>query len=385
MALTPALSQREREKPERIFQQFVREDALVPPLRFDEPLYLWLLLLPAGLGVLWVWQLVRRRGDAHRALRDRTTPLREQYAFAGGLSFWLCLVLAVAALVLALGRPQVLASVTQNAGADFIILQDGSTSMRVSDVAPDRWQRSVTWIRMFAELLSWQDQRVALALFAHRAAPQIRLTRDPNALFFFLDYLGKAPPFRLEDDTSWDTNIEEGIYWGVQMFDLDEELYGERLSAKAFIVISDGQAWSGRVDTAIQLARERDVRVYVIGVGTTAGGFIPQLPASIYDRPDEPIHSVLDRRLLRTIAEAGGGDYYELGIDADQDVALQILTDVERRAQSTQREETFTELYWFLLAAAAGLVCLGTLLLKERTQLWWQLVTAGSVVILLLT
>ena len=385
MALTPALSQRKKEKPERIFQQFVREDALVPPLRFDEPPYLWLLLLPAGLGVLWVWQLVRRRGDTHRALRDRTTPLREQYAFAGGLSFWLCLVLAVAALVLALGRPQVLASVTQNAGADFIILQDGSTSMRVSDVAPDRWQRSVTWIRMFAELLSWQDQRVALALFAHRAAPQIRLTRDPNALFFFLDYLGKAPPFRLEDDTSWDTNIEEGIYWGVQMFDLDEELYGERLSAKAFIVISDGQAWSGRVDTAIQLARERDVRVYVIGVGTTAGGFIPQLPASIYDRPDEPIHSVLDRRLLRTIAEAGGGDYYELGIDADQDVALQILTDVERRAQSAQREETFTELYWFLLAAAAGLVCLGTLLLKERTQLWWQLVTAGSVVILLLT
>ncbi len=232
--------------------------------------------------------------------------------------------------------------------------------------------------------MSWQDQRVALALFAHRAAPQIRLTRDPNALFFFLDYLGEAPPFRLEDDTSWDTNIEEGIYWGVQMFDLDEKLYGERLSAKVFIVISDGQAWSGKVDTALQLARERGIRVYVIGVGTTAGGFIPQLPASIYDRPEDPIHSVLDRRSLRAIAEAGGGEYYELGVDTDQDVALQILTDVQRRAQSTQRKETFTELYWFLLVGAAGLVCLGTLLLKERTQLWWQLVTAGVVAILLM-
>ena len=256
--------------------------------------------------------------------------------------------------------------------------------MRVSDVAPDRWQRSVSWIRMFAELLSWQDQRVALALFAHRAAPQVRLTRDPNALFFFLDYLGEQTPFRLEDDTSWDTNIEEGIYWGVQMFDLDEKLYGARLSAKAFIVLSDGQAWSGQVDTALQLARERDIRVYVIGVGSTNGGFIPQLPASIYDRPEDPIHSVLDRRSLRAIAEAGGGEYYELGVDADQDVALQILTDVQRRAQSTQREVTFTELYWFLLAAAAGLVSAGTLLLKERTQLWWQLATAVAVVVLIM-
>ena len=89
--------------------------------------------------------------------------------------------------------------------------------------------------------------------------------------------------------------------------------------------------------------------------------------------------------LLGTIAKAGGGRYYELGVDADQDVALKILTDVQRRAQSTQREETFTELYWFLLATAAGLVCLGTLLLKERTQLWWQLAAAGALVALLMT
>ena len=123
------------------------------------------------------------------------------------------------------------------------------------------------------------------------------------------------------DDTSWDTNIEEGIYWGVRMFELDEELYGERLSAKAFIVLSDGQAWSGEVDTALELARERGIRVYVIGVGSTAGGFIPQLPASTFDRPEDPIHSVLDRRSLRAIAEAGGGEYYELGVDADQDIA----------------------------------------------------------------
>ncbi len=356
----------------------------IPALQFQDPLYLWLLVLPAALGFLWLWQLVRRRRDARAARRGRTTPIPERFALAGGLSFWLCLLLAVAALTLALARPQARVPVTRSAGADFIILQDGSASMRVSDVAPDRWRRSVTWIRTFAELLGWRDQRVALALFAHRAAPQVRLTRDPNALFFFLDHLGDEPPFRLEDDTSWDTNIEEGIYWGVQMFERDAQLHGERPSAKAFIVLSDGQAWSGEVDDALQLARDRRIRVYTVGVGTTAGGLIPQLPAGPYDAPEAPVHSALDRQSLRAIAEAGDGAYHELGVDSGQDIALRILGDVERRAQATHREEAFTELYWYLLAAAAGLVGLGTLLVREQAQLWWQLATAAVLAALLL-
>tara|TARA_Y100000758_G_scaffold286980_1_gene238068 strand:- start:46 stop:762 length:717 start_codon:yes stop_codon:yes gene_type:complete len=238
---------------------------------------------------------------------------------------------------------------------------------------------------MFAELLSWQDQRIALALFAHRAAPQVRLTKDPNALFFFLDHLGDEPPFRLEADTSWDTNIEESLYWGVKMFERDEELYGVRLSSKAFIVISDGQDWSGEVEEALKLARMHDIRVYVVGVGSTAGGFIPQLPTSVYAEPEEPIHSALDRRSLGAIAEAGGGEYYELGVDSDQDIALRIITDVQRRAQATQREETFTELYWFFLATAAGLVCFGTVFVAERTQLWWQVTAAVGLIVWLLS
>ena len=357
----------------------------MPAVQFGEPTFLWLLAIPAGLGLLCLWQLSQRHRDVRAATRQRIIPVPERFALTGGLAFWTCLVLAVLATTLALSRPRVLASVTRDAGADFIVLQDGSTSMRVSDVRPDRWQQSVRWIRLFAELLSWQDQRIALALFAHRTAPQVRLTRDPNALFFFLDHLGEEPPFRLEDDTSWDTNIEEGIYWGVQMFGRDAELYGERLSAKAFIILSDGQAWSGEVDNALRLARDQDIRVYVVGIGTTAGGLIPQLPVGPYDPPQDPIHSVLDRRSLQAIAQAGGGEYYELGIDSGQDIAIEIITDVQRRSQSTHQEESFTELYWFLLLSAAGLIGLGTLLLKERTQLWWHLATAATIVVLLLT
>ena len=330
-------------------------------------------------------QLLRRRQAVRRLRGQRTVPVREHFTFAGSLSFWFMVVVASALVVVALARPQVLMSVTQSAGVDVVVLQDGSTSMRVTDVNPDRWQRSVAWLRTFAEVLSWRQERVALALFAHRTAPQVRLTSDPNALFFFLDHLGEESPFRLQDDTSWDTNIEDGLYWGVKMIDKDEELYGRRLSAKAFIVLSDGQSWSGEVERALALAQSRNIRVYVVGVGTTSGGFIPQLPPRRYQEPAPPIHSVLDRQSLRAIAQAGGGAYYELGAESDQVVALKILADIQRASRGIlQRQEDFAELYWYFLIAAAVLLGWGTLLLKEQTQLWWQLATAVVVVIALL-
>ena len=353
-------------------------------IRVLEPQFLWLLIIPACLLLGWIWQLRKRREDVRRYMRTRMLPDRERYTFAGGLSFWLCLILALACVVGALARPQALVTTVQSAGIDFVVLQDGSTSMRVDDVAPDRWQRSTAWLRTFAETLSWSNERVALALFAYRPAPQVRLTKDPNAFFFFLDHLQAEPPFRLEDDTSWDTNIEEGVYWGVKMIDLDAELYGPRRSAKAFVVVSDGQDWSGEVGKSLELARDRGVRVYVVGVGTTAGGLIPDLPPSPFQRRPPPIHSTLDRRSLRTIAEAGGGRYFELGTERDEVIALKILSDVQQRAQVFQREEIFAELYWLLLATGAGFIALGTLLVKEQTQLWWQFAAGVAVIALLL-
>lgn len=351
----------------------------MPPVRFADPLLLWLLAGPALLLPLWIRQLVRRRRDVRRLRESRTAPTPARHRFAGGLSFWLAVALASALVIVALARPQALVSVTETAGVDFVVLQDGSTSMRVADLAPDRWRRSVAWIRTFAEVLGWRRERVALALFAHRAAPQVRLTSDPNALFFFLDHLADEPPFRLRDDTSWNTNIEDGLAWGVRMIDRDEELYGPRLGARAIVVLSDGQSWSGEVARALEAARARNVRVYVIGVGTTGGGFIPQPPPGRYDEPEPPIHSVLDRRSLQAIAQAGGGRYFELGAEPDHVVALRILSDVQRSAGGVvQRQESFRDLYWYFLLAAAATLGAATLLLRERTQLWWQLAAAAA-------
>ncbi len=348
------------------------------------PQYLWMLAAPGALLLLWAWRLWRRRADIGRLRAAQTLPGGGRYVLAGDLAFWLCVIAAASLCVLALAQPRVRIASVRSASTDVVILQDGSASMYVRDVTPDRWQRSIQFLRTLGEALSWRGDRVALALFAQFAAPQIRLTSDPNALFFFLDHLAARSPFRLEDNPTWDTNIEEGIRWGLRIVDADEELIGSSGNPKAFVVISDGQAWSGRVADALAAARTRRIPLYVVGIGTTTGGVIPEPPRPDGSRPP-PVRSVLDRQSLMQVAIAGGGEYFEIGREADRDVAFRIIDRMQRQNRAAQQIASYEELYWRFLLAAAIALALGTLFLYRRTELWWQVAGALATALLLTT
>jgi len=352
----------------------------VSTLSVAEPAYLWLLAAPAALGALWAIQLLRRRIDARRYARTRVIPVRERYTSLGDLPFWLCVLVAASLCIVALARPQARVWVPGIAGADLVILQDGSSSMYVADTAPDRWRRSMRFLRTFAETLNWQQDRVGLALFAYFAAPQLRLTKDPDALFFFLDRLSEASPFRLEDDPTWNTNMEQAVDWGLRLIEANEELFGKTTNPKAFVVVSDGQAWSGRVETALDAARNAGVAIHVVGVGTTAGGYIPQTAAR--GARLSRIQSVLDRNSLRAIARAGGGEYFELGSEPDRDIAAHIIAAVRKKAPAVPLEERNEELYWRFLFAAAVVLCPGTLVLRQRAEWCWQVAAAAAALLL---
>ena len=202
------------------------------------------------------------------------------------------------------------------------------------------------FLRTFAETLSWQGDRVALALFAQLAAPQVRLTKDPNALFFFIDHLGDKSPFTLENATTWDTNIEEGIRWGLRLVEKDEEVFGKNGNPKAFLVISDGQSWSGTVATAIQNARAMKIPVHVVGIGTSTGGMIPEPARPDGTRPPPVIRSVLDRASLVQLAVAGGGEYFEIGDEPDRIVAFRIVDRLRRRADVVTGDRELRRALW---------------------------------------
>jgi Ca-activated chloride channel homolog len=351
--------------------------------RFASPVYLWMLLAPIVLLMIWGWRVVRRRADVRRLAAQRVLPVKQRFGPVGDLAFWACVLVATALMIAAIARPQARISSYRKGSADVVILQDASASMYVTDARPDRWRRSVQFMRTFAESLSWKGDRVALALFAQLAAPQVRLTKDPNALFFFIDHLGDRSPFPLENATTWDTNIEEGLRWGLRLVEKDEEVFGKTGNPKAFLVISDGQSWSGSVAAALQEARSRQIPVHVVGVGTTVGGMIPEPKRADGTRPPPVIRSSLDRASLVQIAVAGGGEYFEIGDESDKLVAFRIIDRLRRRSDLAQRVDSFEELYGRFLMAAAVFVGLGTLFLHKRVELVWQATGAAAAIVLL--
>lgn len=344
-------------------------------IQFAEPLYLWLLAVPALLLLIWLRQLRMHWRDVRRMAATRRVPVRQRFPLFGESTFALCLILATALLVVALARPEVVVSLVRKGGVDLVILLDGSASMHTKDVAGDRWQRSVRFLRVLGDSLRWDSDRIALTLFARIAAPQVRLTKDPNTYFFFLDNLQQKSPFPLEDDTSWDTNAELGVYWGMRVIEKDEELRGKSKNAPLFVMISDGQSWSGSVEASLKLARNREIPVVTVGVGTMLGGIIPdparlsRLDAVPAQSLPPPIRSVLDRASLKQIANASGGEYLE--IDRESDIALsnRIIESARRRVRALPPEPLMEPLYWRVLMAAGTLATLGVLSLRDRTAL----------------
>ncbi len=351
-------------------------------LSFGDPQFLWLLLLPGLLLALCVWRFVTRRADARRLAHARLIPVRQRLAFAGDLPFWLCVIVATSLLIVALARPRGPAAALRQGGIDLVILQDASASMRVRDVPGDRWQRSMRFLRVMGDSLSWKSDRIAMAIFARIAAPQIRLTKDPNTFFFFLDHLEKEPPFRIDEESTWDTNLELGVHWGIRLVERDEELHGRSQNAQIFIMLSDGEAWSGAVEDALARAAERGIPVFVIGVGTLAGGRMPAFTPRFGENvSDVPTHSELDRESLQRIAAGGGARYFELDRDGDRPIANAIIDYGKRIAPSLGITQEYEELYWRFLALAAVVAAFGMLFVHERVELWLQ---AGAAVAVLL-
>ena len=177
---------------------------------------------------------------------------------------------------------------------------------------------------------------------------------------------------------------DSGIYWGLRLIEKDEALHGRSPNAKTFVLISDGQAWSGAVARSLGLAASRHIPVSVVGVGTTAGGYIP---ATAPTDPNAPaaasaIRASLDRGSLAAIAAAGSGEYFELDRESDREIATRIIDATRRRAGSRGLEEIAEDLYWRCLAAAAVLVAAGLIALRDRAELWMQLAaTAASLAI----
>ncbi len=207
---------------------------------------------------------------------------------------WLVLV-ALLLLVVALAQPRRShsgASITGE-GIDIMIALDISGSMQALDFAPrDRLEAAKDVIREF--ILKRSRDRIGLVLFASRAFTQCPLTLDRQILIGFLD----------EVQTGL---IEDGTAIGLGLAMAVGRLRHSESPSRTVILLTDGvnNVPTLEPQTAAEMARALDVRVYTIAVGRD--GMAPFPVDTPFGRRLQQIETQIDEALLARIAERTGG------------------------------------------------------------------------------
>lgn len=321
-------------------------------LRFEYSEHLYALaLLPVLLLFFWLaWrsrrQAIRRFGDSR--LMEQLMP--EVSPFKHYLKFGL-LLLAIALLAIGWANPQYGAKLVKykRKSVDVFIAFDVSQSMLAQDISPSRLGRASRFAQNLVEGL--RSERLGLILFAGNAYVQSPVTEDFNAIILALR---SANPDMISNQG---TNLSEAIALAEQSFEENNK------SHKALIIITDGENhYEGALARAAE-ARENGMLIFTVGVGTEQGSFIPVMEGGREgykrDQSGNPVTSRLNEAVLRQMAEAGGGSYFNLN-GGSQRVLDALKSRIDEMEKRELEQRVFSEynsyFQWFVGLAILALL-----------------------------
>lgn len=267
--------------------------------RFEDPTYLYLLILLPFLIFIRIWGVRKRKKQLAKfgdpALLKQLMP--NVSMAKREVKFWL-MTSAVALLIVMLARPQMGTKINQEQrqGIEVIIALDISNSMKAEDVAPSRLDKSKMLIENLVD--NFTNDKIGLIVFAGDAFVQLPITSDYVSAKMFLQNI--TP----ELIAAQGTNMAEAIDLSSHSFTKEEKV------GRAIIVITDGEDHEGGVEKVAKAAKKNGIRIFVLGVGSAKGAPIPDGNGGyMKDKTGQEVMSALNEDMCKQIAAAGGGAY----------------------------------------------------------------------------
>ncbi len=322
-------------------------------MRFAHPELLWGLVALPLLAVVAVVLERRRARDLGRFVdpvaRNRMLPsmAEDRRRLAIALTLFASLFLLIGA-----SRPQLGSRIleTRQRGSDIVLAVDASLSMEARDLLPSRRERARQEVLSLLDQL--QGDRVALVSFAGEAFIQSPLTLDRGALRMLLPLLD---PARMPEPG---TNLAAAVRRGIEAFGDDPR------RGRAIVLFSDGEAWDGDLERAVEEAKQERVRICAVGIGKTQGDPIPlagrpgRSPEYKKDRQGRVVVTRLVEDGLRRACEATGGVYVrsEGGMAAAR--IARALRDLEQSEMEGGLGLRYEERFAYFAGIAFGLLAI---------------------------
>ena len=267
-------------------------------IAFVNPEFFILLLLLPAIGI-WYY---RKRNQHFSTLKmSSLKALEGTSSLRGKLRSMLPFLRALSfiALVFALARPQEILKEEEikAEGIDIALVMDLSSSMLAQDFKPDRLEVSKRVAAEFVEKRA--HDRIGLAVFAGEAFTQCPVTTDHRIVKEFLAGLECGI-------------LDDGTAIGMGLATAVNRLKDSDAKSKVVILLTDGDNNAGYVKpfTAAEIAREFDVKVYTIGVGSRGKALAPVSRRSDGKYIFGLATVQIDEELLLEIAEMTGGRYF---------------------------------------------------------------------------
>ncbi len=327
-----------------------------------------LVLVPAVAALAVV--AARRRREALRLFLGpraadqlrRLAPLARQRTVRAALT-----AAALGRLALALAGPRVGATTREakSESLDLVIALDVSESMRTEDVAPSRLDRATLEIERIVQ--ARRGDRVGLVIFAGEAFLQCPLTTDRSAVRLFLESVDP------EQIAIQGTDFSAALRVASEAFDAAAQ--NDPAAAKrprALLVVSDGENHESGLDQAAAALRQTGVTMLALGVGTDAGGPIPDVQRGRQggfkrDRQGNTVISTYEPGALKDLA---GSKLVHVGTGGS--AAGQIndeLAGLDRVVVASDRVDAAAEQFQWPLALGVLLLLAERLVARKRLAL----------------
>ncbi len=224
---------------------------------------------------------------------------------------------------------------------EIIFLLDVSASMNCDDVQPSRLKKAKQEIKLLVERL--QGCKMGLVVFTSFAYVQSPLTNDPKAIEMFLDLI------ETNQFANTGTDFRKALLKAAERFTPDSIANG---ASKSIVLISDGEDFGEKYASVIEHLKERNIKVFCVGIGTTAGSKIPKPEGGFFqDKNGNIAISKLRNQSLKSISQKFQTPYYE--IQSVNQHLNELVEQLEKEKFTILgREEQIKEanLYsWFLL------------------------------------
>lgn len=221
---------------------------------------------------------------------------------------------------------------------DMVITLDVSRSMLAEDIEGNsRLRAAKVIIERLVGLIP--GDRLGLVLFAGESVVQSPLSQDRGT---FLTFLQRAHPDIMARQG---TDLVEALQTSIDRFDMSSD------NSRVILLVTDGDGPDQNFESVLKEAKEKNIMIFVLAVGTERGARIP-LGSSWYGRREylryrgSEVVTRLNMGRLQNIAKATHASVFKADSVAAANNIADSLADIPRIVVSAGKMESRYELYY---------------------------------------